>query len=168
MGTKPRKPAPVPEPPSTSSEPCGCGRERRALEKGVQLMMNHSDGKQLRKFGLMVGSIFCAIGLWPAIIRNENPRLWALAIGVALLIPSLIMPRSLGPVYRVWMTAGEALGWINTRILLGVVFYGIITPMGLIMRLLGHDPMRREYEPGVESYRVVKRSRSGAHMTRQF
>ena len=84
------------------------------------------------------------------------------------LIPALVAPRVLGPVYRVWMAAGEALGWVNTRILLGLVFYGLITPMGLIMRLFGNDAMRRAYEPDVESYRVVKRPRSGAHMTRQF
>ena len=131
-------------------------------------MTNHGDAKQLRNFGLMVGGIFCAIGLWPAVIRGESPRLWALVIGVLLLIPALIVPRTLGPVYRVWMKVGEALGWVNTRILLGVLFYGLITPMGLIRRLLGNDPMRREYERGVESYRVVKRPRSGAHMTRQF
>jgi hypothetical protein len=116
----------------------------------------------------MVGGIFCAIGLWPAVIRHGNARLWPLAIGALLLILSLIMPRILGPVYRVWMTAGEVLGWINTRILLSVVFYGLITPMGLIMRLLGNDPMHRKYEPGRESYRVVKHARPGSHMTRQF
>ena len=131
------------------------------------MMTNHTDAKQLRKFGLMVGGIFCAIGLWPAIIR-QNPRLWALAVGVLLLIPALIVPRSLGPVYRVWMMVGEILGWINTRILLGVVFYGLITPMGLIRRRFGDNAMHRAFGPGVESYRVVKRPRSGAHMTRQF
>ena len=131
-------------------------------------MTNHTDAKQLRKFGLMVGGIFCAIGLWPAIIRSQNPRLWALAVGVLLLIPALIVPRSLGPVYRVWMLVGETLGWINTRILLGVVFYGLITPMGLIMHRFGNNAMRRAYEPGAESYRVVKRPRPAAHMTRQF
>ena len=131
-------------------------------------MATRGDTKQLRTFGLMVGGIFCAIGLWPAIVRGQNPRLWAVAIGVLLLIPALIAPRILGPVYRVWMKAGEALGWINTRILLGIVFYGLITPMGLIRRLFGNDAMRRTHEPGVESYRVVKRPRPGAHMTRQF
>jgi uncharacterized membrane protein len=134
----------------------------------MRLMTTQSDAKQLRKFGLMVGGIFCAIGLWPAIFRGQNPRLWAVTIGVLLLVPALILPRMLAPVYRVWMMVGETLGWINTRILLGIVFYGLITPMGLIMRLFDNDPMHRKHEPGVESYRVVKRPRSGTHMTRQF
>ena len=131
-------------------------------------MTNHTGAKQLRKFGLLVGGIFCAIGLWPAIIRSQNPRLWALAVGVVLLIPAVIVPGSLGPVYRVWMLVGEILGWINTRILLGVVFYGLITPMGLIRRRFGANAMRRPYEPGAETYRVMKRPRPGTHMTRQF
>jgi hypothetical protein len=85
-----------------------------------------------------------------------------------LLVPALLAPRVLAPVYRIWMTAGEALGWINTRILLGVVFYGLITPMGLIRRLRAEDPMRRRHDPAAQSYRVPKPPRPGAHMNRQF
>ena len=131
-------------------------------------MTRHTDAAQLRKFGLLVGGIFCAIGLWPAVIRGAGPRSWALVAGVLLLAPALLAPRILAPVYRIWMTVGEALGWINTRILLGVVFYGLITPMGLIRRLRSEDPMRRRHDPGAQSYRVPKPPRPGAHMNRQF
>src|SRR6185369_16519698 len=109
-------------------------------------MMRKTDAAQLRKFGLLVGGIFCAIGLWP-IVRGAGPRSWALIAGVLLILPALLAPRILAPVYRIWMTVGEALGWINTRILLGVVFYGLITPMGLIKRLRREDPMRRRHDP---------------------
>ena len=153
--------------------------------------MAHTDTRrQLRSFGLLVGGIFGLIGLWPMVWRHQSPRLWAvtlavilvgpalfrgqpprpwaLVVGVLLLVPALTVPRILGPVYRVWMLVGEALGWINTRILLGVVFYALITPMGLVMRLLGKNAMRRAHERDAVSYRVVKRARPGAHMTRQF
>jgi hypothetical protein len=109
-------------------------------------MTRNTDAAQLRKFGLLVGGIFCAIGLWP-IVRGAGPRSWALIVGVLLILPALLAPRILAPVYRIWMTVGEALGWINTRILLGVVFYGLITPMGLIRRLRTEDPMRRRHDP---------------------
>jgi len=131
-------------------------------------MTRKTDTAQLRKFGLLVGGIFCAIGLWPAVIRGAGPRSWALGAAVLLLVPALLAPRVLTPVYRIWMTVGEALGWINTRILLGVVFYGLITPMGLIRRLRTEDPMHRRHDPGAESYRVPKPPRPGAHMNRQF
>ena len=131
-------------------------------------MTMHSDARELRNFGLIVGGIFCAIGVWPVAIRGLPTRWWAVTIGALLLIPAFVAPRSLGPVHRAWMSVGEVLGRINTRILLGIVFYGILTPMGLIKRFRGYDPMRLQYEPGTESYRIAKRSRSAAHMTRQF
>ena len=131
-------------------------------------MTRNTDAAQLRKFGLLVGGIFCAIGFWPAVLRGAGPRWWALVAGVLLLVPALLAPRALTPVYRIWMTVGEALGWINTRILLGVVFYGLITPMGLIRRLRSEDPMRRRHDPAAQSYRVPKPPRPGAHMNRQF
>jgi hypothetical protein len=131
--------------------------------------MRHQDEKkQLRHFGLIVGGIFAVIGLWPVVFRAEGSRLWALALGLALVVPALVLPRSLTHVYRIWMAAGAALGWINTRVLLSVIFYGLVTPMGIIRRRLGRDPMQRRFEPGVGTYRVPKPSRPGSHMTRQF
>jgi saxitoxin biosynthesis operon SxtJ-like protein len=131
-------------------------------------MKPHADEKQLRHFGLIVGGIFAVIGLWPVVFRTEGPRLWALALAVALVGPAVVFPRSLTHVYRVWMAAGEVLAWINTRIILSVIFYGLVTPMGIVMRRFGSDPMRRRFEPGAATYRVTKATRPATHMTRQF
>jgi hypothetical protein len=131
--------------------------------------MKHQDeNKQLRHFGLTVGGIFAAIGLWPLVFRAQGPRLWALALGVALVVPALVLPRSLIRVHRAWMAAAEGLAWINTRILLSVVFYGLVTPMGVVMRCFGRDPMQRRFEANATTYRVPKPLRPAAHMTRQF
>src|SRR5713101_6157961 len=116
-------------------------------------MKPQDDKKRLRHFGLIVGGIFGAIGLWPVVFRADGPRLWALALAVALIVPALVLPRSLTYVYRVWMAAGEALGWINTRIILSAIFYGFVTPMGIVMRRVGRDPMQRRFEPDVATYR---------------
>jgi len=131
-------------------------------------MKPQSDDKQLRSFGLLVGGIFGAIGLWPALVRGHQPRLWAVALGVALVLPALVAPRTLRAVYRVWMTVGDVLNWINTRIILGAVFYGLLTPMGLAMRRFSHDPMRRRPQPSVDTYRITRSPRPGDHMRRQF
>jgi hypothetical protein len=131
-------------------------------------MRRTNEVRQLRHFGYLVGGIFGLIGLWPVVWRHQNPRLWALALAVALVVPALVAPRILAPVYRVWMAAGEVLAWINTRILLGLVFYGIVTPIGLVMRLTGRDPMRRQLEPSGESYRIRCVPRPATHMMRQF
>jgi hypothetical protein len=124
--------------------------------------------KELRSFGLLVGGIFAVIGVWPTLFRGEDLRLWAVGLAVVLILPALLWPRSLKLVYRVWMALGQVLGWINTRILLSVVFYVLFTPMGLVMRLMGKDPMRRRFEPDADTYRVVVQPRPSTHMTQQF
>ena len=123
--------------------------------------------KQLRSFGLIVGGIFALIGVWPALWRAQ-PRLWSLLLGGVLIALALVWPRSLAQVYRLWMTVGEVLGWINTRLILGVLFYGLFTPMGLLMRLRGQDPMRRTLTPEADTYRVVRQPRPASHMRHQF
>ena len=116
----------------------------------------------------MVGGIFALIGVWPALWRGQPPRLWGLILGGLLIVLALVWPRSLAQVYRLWMVLGEVLGWMNTRLILGVLFYGLFTPMGLNMRLRGKDPMRRTLSPEVETYRVVRQPRPASHMRHQF
>ena len=127
-----------------------------------------SDTKRLRSFGLIVGGIFTLIGVWPAVWRSQPLRLWSLILGGMLMALALAWPGSLTQIYRLWMTVGEILGWINTRIILGVLFYLVFTPLGLYMRLRGKDPMRRTLEPEAKSYRVVRQPRPAAHMRHQF
>jgi O-antigen/teichoic acid export membrane protein len=132
-------------------------------------MKSKSDIKQLRSFGLMVGGIIAAIGLWPAVFRGDDPRLWALVLASLLMIPALVLPMSLGPIYRGWMAVGYVLGWINTRAILGVIFYGLFTPIGIVRRfLLAKDSMNRRFEPEADTYRVLRQPRPSSHMKRQF
>lgn len=126
------------------------------------------DNKTLRSFGLLVGGVWGVIGLWPLVFRHEPPRLWALGLMAVLAGLGLVLPRALRHPYRWWMALGHVLGWINTRILLGLVFYLLITPMGFVMRLFGHDPMRRRFDAGATSYRIGREARPGTHMRQQF
>jgi multisubunit Na+/H+ antiporter MnhG subunit len=127
-----------------------------------------SETKHLRSFGLIVGGIFTLIGVWPALWRSQPLRLWSCVLGGVLMVLALAWPRSLTQVYRVWMRVGEVLGWINTRLILGMLFYLLFTPMGVYMRLRGQDPMRRTLVPEAESYRVVRQPRPASHMLHQF
>jgi saxitoxin biosynthesis operon SxtJ-like protein len=124
--------------------------------------------KDLRNFGLIVGGVFSVIGLWPAIVRNEDPRLWSLALGGMLIALGLVMPRSLKQIHFVWMKIGHVLGTINTRIILGIIYYGLITPMGMIMRFMGKDSMRRVLIHDATTYRVIRAPRLRDHMRNQF
>jgi hypothetical protein len=131
-------------------------------------MQGDITSKQLRSFGITVGGIFGLIGLWPAIFRNEDPRWWVVGVAGCLLIPAFVIPKSLFWVHKGWMTVGHVMGWINTRIILGVVFYVVVTPMGMLRRLLGKDPMGRQLRADLDSYRVIRKPRAPSHLTKQY
>jgi hypothetical protein len=102
------------------------------------------------------------------LFRGEQLRLWALGLGVVLMALGVVLPSILAPMYKGWMRIGHVIGWINTRILLGLVFYGLVTPMGLIFRLMGKDIMRQGFAESSPSYRVVRKPRPRGHMKFQF
>jgi predicted membrane metal-binding protein len=131
-------------------------------------MPNDVTTKQLRSFGFTVGGIFALIALWPLIIRGEDPRWWGLVIAAGLLIPAGVFPRNLVWVHKGWMAIGHVLGWVNTRIILGFVFYVIVTPTGIIRRWLGKDPMGQRLRPDVDSYRITRKPRPASHLTKQY
>jgi O-antigen/teichoic acid export membrane protein len=131
-------------------------------------MPNQIPAKQLRSFGFTVGGIFALIALWPLIIRAEDPRWWAVVVALCLVLPAAIFPQSLRWVYRGWMALGHVLGWINTRIILGFIFYFIVTPIGVFRRWLGKDPMGKKLRPDLDSYRVSRTPRPPSHLTKQY
>ncbi|MPZ76496.1 MAG: sxtJ [Deltaproteobacteria bacterium] len=131
-------------------------------------MQNAIATKQLRSFGFMVGGIFAAIALWPVLVRGDDARWWAMALAAGLVIPGAVYPKSLIWVYKGWMMLGYVLGWINTRIILGFIFYFIVTPIGLFRRWLGKDPMGRHLRADLDSYRVIRTPRAASHLKRQY
>ncbi len=131
-------------------------------------MQNKITNKQLRSFGLTVGGIFALIGLWPTVYHAMNPRWWAVAVAILLVFPAIVFPRSLFLVHKGWMAVGGVLGWINTRVILGIVFYIVVTPIGIVRRWLGKDPMGRQLRPELESYRLVRKPRPASHLTKQY
>jgi len=124
--------------------------------------------KELRHFGLLVGAVFAVIGIWPLVFRSEPLRLWALGPGGLLILLGAVLPQVLAPIHNGWMRVGHVLGWINTRILLGIVFYGLVTPIGLVFRLIGKDTMRQVSAKDSSTYRVTRTPRSHSHMKYQF
>lgn len=127
-----------------------------------------ASNKELRSFGLLVGSVFAVIGLWPFLLREEPVRLWALGLGSTLIMLGALRPVMLRPLHKLWMLLGHALGWVNTRILLGIVFYGLVTPIGFVFRLMGKDMMRQAFATESSTYRVLREPRPRGHMKHQF
>jgi hypothetical protein len=124
--------------------------------------------RQLRSFGVTVGGVFELIGWWPLLRHHPNPRLWAVLLGLALILPGIVMPRILKKPHQFWMQLAHVLGWINSRIILSVMFYAVFTPAAMIARLIQKDPMNRAFVPGIDSYRVIRRARNAEHMKHQF
>jgi hypothetical protein len=106
---------------------------------------------QARKTAFVVAAVLMAIALWN--IYRARPVVVAVSGGIslALVLAGLALPRVARRFHILWMTLAMALGYVNSRILLGLMFYGIFTPYGIISRLVGRDPLRRRGANG-ESY----------------
>ena len=109
----------------------------------------------MRQFGLMTGGIVAVLfGLFfPWLLEFDIPR-WPWIIFAVLGGWAIVAPQSLNPVYKTWMKFGLLLSKITTPLIMGIVFFVIIMPFGLVMRALGKDPMRRKMDESTDSYRV--------------
>ena len=111
------------------------------MEKGISTRLTPAEG---RKFAFPVGIAFLVLSgvvLW----RQHLMFVYLFAsLGGLLLVAGALIPSKLGPVYRGWMRFALILSRITTPIFMGIVFFLVITPIGLIMRFLGRNPVRRE------------------------
>ena len=108
-----------------------------------------------RSFGLVFTVVFIAIGLYP-VIGGSSPHLWALVIAGVLLPVSFVAPILLRPFNWVWMKFGSVLHFIMTPFIMLVIFVLTVIPTALLMKLFGKDPLSRKFEPGKESYWVLR------------
>lgn len=124
---------------------------------------------ELRKFAwIMAGAIALFFGLLVPWIWSLGLLLWPWAAAAVFGLWGLIWPAGLAPVYRVWMRFGLVVGWINSRIILAVVFYLMFTPIGVCMRLFGNDPMRRRLEAEADSYRLQSHAAPARSLERPY
>jgi hypothetical protein len=116
----------------------------------------HPDKQELRKFGLIFAGMFILFFalLLPWIWDKPSP-MWAWIVAAVFIAAALLVPMALGPVYRLWMKMGHVLGWINTRIILGLVFFVIFAPVALLLKLLGKDALKQQLDASATSYRIA-------------
>lgn len=110
-----------------------------------------STGASDRSFGIAFATAFLIIALYP-LLGGESLRIWSLIVAGASLLLALLHPRALAPANKLWMKSGELLRRTISSISLGFLFYGVVLPIGLVMRLLDKDPLRLRPEPEAESY----------------
>ena len=113
------------------------------------------DRKGLREFGLVTGAAVVGIfGLFfPWMLDLDWPA-WPWVIAAPLWLLALAQPSWLRRIYRGWMRFGLLASRVMTPLVLGIVFFVMISPMAMVRRLRGKDPMQRALDPGQDSYRV--------------
>ena len=121
-----------------------------------------------RRFGVQVGLAFGVLGGIAWWRQHPTAAAVLLALGAALLLGGLLLPAQMGPVYRGWMRMALAISRVTTPIIMGIIFFLVVTPSGLLLRLFRHRPLVRSRSEG--SYWVDRRAPGQAHgdMHRQF
>ena len=130
---------------------------------------NEADRQELRTFGLVFATgIVLIFGLLlPWLFEHPWPTWPWVAAGI-LVTTALLLPSVLRPVYWLWMKFGHVLGWINTRIILGITFLLLFIPVALVFHLFGKDPMRRRLDPSASSYRIKSEHLPRERMEKPF
>lgn len=122
-----------------------------------------------RSFGTVFSLFFFAIAMWP-LFHGYLPRIWALGLAGAILVLTLLWPAALNLPNRLWLKFGLLLHSIVSPVALGILYYGMFTPMGLIMRLFGKRLLAVSFDRKASSYWIRRESSGPASdsMTNQF
>lgn len=113
-------------------------------------------GSSDRAFGIVFTVVFALIGLWPLLDGGSVNVWWLLAAGAVLAL-ALVRPSLLAIPNRLWTRFGLLLHSVTSPVILGLLFFVTVTPMGLAMRAFGKDPLRLRFEPDQKSYWIERR-----------
>ena len=133
--------------------------------------MKHVDSEKIkissnRSFGLLFFVVFLIVSLWP-LTYEGSIRIWSVIISAVFLILGLINSKLLTPLNLLWFKFGMILGAIISPIVMGIVFFLVVTPTGFILRIMGKDLLNKKYDKEKETY-WIKRDTSIGTMKRQF
>jgi hypothetical protein len=137
------------------------------LATGIPARLTAAEG---RRFGLTVGAAFLALGAVAAWRGRPHTALAFGGVGTVLVLAGVVIPGRLGPVFRGWMGLAHLLSKVTTPIFLGVVYFGVFTPVGLVMRLCGRRPLDSKVPAGAASRWIARAAdaRQRSDMQRQF
>ena len=117
-------------------------------------------------FGILFFIVFLLVGLWP-LLKGDNPRMYFFPIAVLFLILGLINSKILTPLNRFWIKFGELLGSIIAPIVMGLVYFIVLTPLSFIIRITGKDLLNVKFSNKVKTY-WIKRLKDLGSMDKQF
>jgi hypothetical protein len=108
-----------------------------------------------KNFGLVFFIVFLLIGLWPLLEKSEV-RYWSIFISLSFLILGLINSKFLNPLNRIWFMFGVQLGKIISPFVMGIIFFFLVAPIGVLMRFLGKDILNLKFNKNDKSYWIQK------------
>ena len=119
-----------------------------------------------RNFGLVFFFVFLIVSLWP-LLNGEPFRIWSIVIAIIFLILGLMNSNLLTPLNILWFKFGLFLGSIVSPIIMGIVFFLVITPTGFVMKIMGKDLLNKKHDNEKKSY-WINRSKTKSTMKQQF
>lgn len=136
------------------------------IDKSMKL---YNRNKHLRQFGFIIaGGLTLIFGIVSPLLRQHSAPNWLWIVNSIIISIALMRPKILDKPEKLWLRIGLVLGAINSRIILTIVFYGLFTPMGIAMRIKGHDPLGRKMNSSLKSYRATTKPRTGKHMLKPY
>tara|TARA_B100000902_G_C26589110_1_gene564938 strand:- start:25 stop:405 length:381 start_codon:yes stop_codon:yes gene_type:complete len=117
-------------------------------------------------FGILFFIVFLLVGLWP-LLKGDSPRIYFFPIAVLFLILGLINSKILTPLNKTWVKFGELLGAIIAPIVMGLVYFFILTPLSFLVRITGKDLLNVKFSNKFKTY-WIKRSKDLGSMDKQF
>jgi hypothetical protein len=119
-----------------------------------------------RSFGFLFFVVFFVISLWP-LKSQGDVRIWVLVLSLIFLILGVLNSRFLTPLNKLWFKFGILLGSIVSPIIMGIVYFAVVTPIGVLMRLLGKDLLRMSKVKNTSTY-WIKSNKQKNTMKKQF
>ena len=119
-----------------------------------------------RNFGLVFFIVFLILGFWP-ITNGEEIRIWLVVISLIFLVLGMMKSKLLTPLNKLWFKFGMMLGAIVAPVVMGAVFFLVVTPIGIVMRIMGKDLINKKHDKKKETYWIKRRTPFGS-MKRQF
>ena len=117
-------------------------------------MKKKIDENILKEFGILIGIVFpLFIGWFLPFIYGHGFRKWTLIIGLISFFIGILKPSLLIYPYKFWIKLGNFLGFINSHVILGIVFFVVLLPISLIMRLFGYDPLNKKLDK-LETFKI--------------
>ena len=130
-----------------------------SLNKNIKISSN-------RSFGLLFFVVFLIISLWPLKSQGDL-RLWSFILSLVFLVLGVLNSKFLTPLNKLWFKFGILLGSVASPIVMGIIFFIVVTPTGIIMRFLGKDLLRIKKNKTISTY-WINRDKQKKTMKKQF